>query len=1042
MKRRSLKPPGQRRRCSLEALEARRLLAGDWRNSVNCLDVTGDGHVGLHDALAIVREIHQRGERDLPFRDSGGVDPYWDVDADARISYDDAVTVVRGIQSFGESPYRLSERDGLSVTSEVVIGLGQVTGSRVYRFGIEANFDESDTESVLEDILVVYLADADDSQTLLDRGTPGTSLFAMSGTQVDLIPEIVSFDGEVVEIDVSSLGDLKQGRLVFQLLNCDGDTGTEVVIRPLSNEVDPQGSSAPLPELQSEYGDRQVPLDFETAVSAVDLDAMVVNVRYDSGTGEYRADVQLQNHGPARHELVALEFVGLPVEVSLRDATGVTPRGNPYIAFSEALTCGLSGEGGFSDPLEVVLDVTGDAAFRWELEIWTGAVDVDGLESEPHASSPVEHFDIAVPFGDAHFDPFFQGNRTIPLKRTGYDLTTGTAIDNPRQHPNRVTSFIDGSTVYGSDLVRAFALRRNDGSGKLKTSAGNLLPLNDAATFTTGTLDNENPTPRDPTTLFAAGDVRANENPALASLHTLFVREHNRRVDELALADPTLSGEVLYQQARAWVGALLQHITYNEFLPLLLGDGAIGPYAGYDPSVNPSISTMFSGAAFRFGHSLAIPHMELLDASGDSVVGSPLSLREMFFNPDPLKSHGVEPVLRGMASQLVGTLDAQVIDDLRNFLFGPPGAGGLDLVSLNIQRGRDLGLPSYNDARRGLGLPAIVSFAEISGDSDVVTRLAAVYPSVEEIDLWVGGLAEEPVAGALVGPTFSAIIRDQFERLRAGDRFWYENGQFTAADLAAIRATTLQTMILQNTSITTLAANVFTTQTAPDALAPGGTAATTAATRYRTYDGHCNHETNTSLGQAGANLLQNYDVAYGDGVSTPAGASRPNPRAISNAVFTQTAAHENSVGLTHMFMIWGQLLTHDTNFSPGGEEPEGAPPAHPPAAGEAPAVGLPTQAVDTLLAAWNDAAGENSILSVQPSAIGHATLPAALPQVAATCDDGHQGWVADEALAEVGRSSVAFAPSTGSPAKMLPVAEDDEDLFTLLSDQGPKTTIV
>ena len=71
--------------------------------------------------------------------------------------------------------------------------------------------------------------------------------------------------------------------------------------------------------------------------------------------------------------------------------------------------------------------------------------------------------------------------------------------------------------VYGSDPARAAALRTFSG-GKLKTSAGNLLPLNDAATFPEGPLENDNEGRLDPATLFISGDVRTNENVLLASL--------------------------------------------------------------------------------------------------------------------------------------------------------------------------------------------------------------------------------------------------------------------------------------------------------------------------------------------------------------------------------------------------------------------------------------------------------------------------------------------------------------------------------------------
>ena len=64
-----------------------------------------------------------------------------------------------------------------------------------------------------------------------------------------------------------------------------------------------------------------------------------------------------------------------------------------------------------------------------------------------------------------------------------------------------------------------------------------------------------------------AGDVRANENIALTSMHTLFAREHNRIV--ASLARTRLSDEDKFQIARRIVGAEIEYITYNEFLPAM-----------------------------------------------------------------------------------------------------------------------------------------------------------------------------------------------------------------------------------------------------------------------------------------------------------------------------------------------------------------------------------------------------------------------------------------------------------------------------------------
>ena len=160
-------------------------------------------------------------------------------------------------------------------------------------------------------------------------------------------------------------------------------------------------------------------------------------------------------------------------------------------------------------------------------------------------SSPTETFNITVPTGDAEFDPFGTGTQVISLSRSQYDTLTGTSEANPREQLNTITSYLDGSMIYGSDETRAAALRTFSG-GLLKTSDGNMLPLN------TEGLANDNATHQTADSeLFLAGDVRANENIELTSLQTLFVREHNRLATEIAKANPKWTDEQIYQQAAA-----------------------------------------------------------------------------------------------------------------------------------------------------------------------------------------------------------------------------------------------------------------------------------------------------------------------------------------------------------------------------------------------------------------------------------------------------------------------------------------------------------
>jgi peroxidase len=360
--------------------------------------------------------------------------------------------------------------------------------------------------------------------------------------------------------------------------------------------------------------------------------------------------------------------------------------------------------------------------------------------------------------------------------------------------------------VYGSSNARAAAIR--DGTTPfLMMSAGDLLIFNEDS------LTNANGFVADPTTLFLAGDIRANEQLGLTVMHTLFVREHNRTARLLAAVNPNASDDEVFEEARRRVIGHIQAITYYEWLPALIGEGALPPPSGYDDTINPTLFNEFSVAAFRLGHSMLNTHLWRLDATGEEIAEGHVALRDAFFTaPHYLQAEeDIDPILRGLATQAHQAIDPMIVSDVRNFLFGEPGAGGFDLASLNIQRGRDHGVPSYTAMRTAMGLPAVSSFAEISANPDIVAALDRTYHSVDDIDLWVGGLAEDPVAGSQLGALFQAILVRQFSDLRDGDRFWYER-DLPEPVAAEIRDTRLSDIIRRNTSIgSELQTNVFET---------------------------------------------------------------------------------------------------------------------------------------------------------------------------------------------------------------------------------------
>jgi hypothetical protein len=434
--------------------------------------------------------------------------------------------------------------------------------------------------------------------------------------------------------------------------------------------------------------------------------------------------------------------------------------------------------------------------FVW---VWGQFLDHDIDLTE--GADPVESADIVVPTGDDDFDPDGTGRVVIPFHRSKYDTRTGFSTHNPRQQINQISAWVDASNVYGSNIERANALRTLDGTGKLKTSAGNLLPFNTEGYPNAGGPGSN---------LFLAGDIRANEQASLTSLHTLFMREHNRLAGLIAIQYPTLSGEEIYQKARKLVGAEMQIISYQEYLPALLGKEALKSYSGYQPAVDGSISNIFSGASYRYGHSALNPTILRLDAEGKTIAAGHLSLRSAFFSPKVLVDEGgIAPILRGLAAQVCQSIDSIIIDDVRNFLFGQPGSGGFDLVTLNIQRGRDHGLPSYNDAREALGLARKTSFDEVTTNDIMRKRLINAYTSVDDIDVWVGGLSEDPVEDALVGELIRTVLIQQFEALRDGDRFWYQY-DLLFDELAMVEGIRLADIIRYNTEIDQeIADNVF-----------------------------------------------------------------------------------------------------------------------------------------------------------------------------------------------------------------------------------------
>lgn len=439
------------------------------------------------------------------------------------------------------------------------------------------------------------------------------------------------------------------------------------------------------------------------------------------------------------------------------------------------------GERGASIP-----NARGLSNFVWA---WGQLIDHEIGLTPPQSGADAERLDIQTePLADPN-EPFDDVVRTIPFTRSEFTRDA----QRVRQQPNELTAVIDGSVVYGISDERMRALRAFDGSGKLKTTAaanGEVL-----APFNTEGLENDMPPGTDPENFFLAGDVRANENIVLISMHTLMVREHNFQCDELAAAIPHLTGDEIYKRARKYVTGFIQHITYTEFLPALLGSFA--PYSGFDPSVSPDIANEFSTVGFRIGHTMLSSELQIGTDPSEFVL-----LLDAFFRPQYVVTNGIDRILQGNTMSASQEVDNIVVEDVRSFLFGPPTSTMLeDLAARNIQRGRDHGIPGYNALREAYGLSSISDFSELPMEESIRLRLSNLYESVNDIDPWVGAIAEDNLPGASVGPLMKAILTEQFSRIRAGDKNWFENdASLSYAEKVRIENTSIADILRRNTA--------------------------------------------------------------------------------------------------------------------------------------------------------------------------------------------------------------------------------------------------
>uniref|UniRef100_A0A3Q2CXT9 Eosinophil peroxidase n=1 Tax=Cyprinodon variegatus TaxID=28743 RepID=A0A3Q2CXT9_CYPVA len=383
----------------------------------------------------------------------------------------------------------------------------------------------------------------------------------------------------------------------------------------------------------------------------------------------------------------------------------------------------------------------------------------------------------------------------MPFFRSAPSCNSRVLPRSHREQLNAITSFVDASMVYGSSPSLASALRNHSspvGSMNLNSQFWDeelpympFLPRVQAHLDPCGPRNSTTlgPSSRSPllenTTSCFHADSRVNEHLGLIVLHTLFLREHNRLVKELHQLNPHWSPETLYQEARKIIGAIHQILTWERYLPRVLGEGAMTrlmpPYQQYDPDMDPSIANTFATAAFRFAHVTIQPMVTRLGPEYTlNPKYPPLPLHHSLFASWRVVEEGIDPVLRGMllSPAKLQTAGQMMVEELTEKLFQAHGGMPLDLGALNLQRGRDHGLP-YSSWRRFCNLSAPNStseLAEILGNSTLAHKFKLLYGTPHNMDVWVGAISEPPLPGGRVGPLLSCLLAKQFRALRDGDR--------------------------------------------------------------------------------------------------------------------------------------------------------------------------------------------------------------------------------------------------------------------------------
>lgn len=326
---------------------------------------------------------------------------------------------------------------------------------------------------------------------------------------------------------------------------------------------------------------------------------------------------------------------------------------------------------------------------------------------------------------------------------------------------NTVSAYLDMHIVYSNSDDQVKSMRKMSG-GLFTMNANNILPEGRGG--------------------YAAGDVRVNQTPWLALIHSLLFRMHNYIAERLAAVNVHWDDDKLFNESRRINIATYEHLIYDEWLPTFMGprdaeknnltcgrgDDACG---AYDARVDASAIDEFSQATFRTYHTYVPAYVNFIGDDGTTLKTMELSDT---IGQSTLLEDDYDNVLRGMLRDPLELKHLGYSNQLRN-MFAKNDCGiGIDLFSLDVMRERDFGVSPYIDFFAKCGYPAIKSWKELKGyfSETNLQLLMRIYPDVDDIDLVVGVLLEHKSFGR-AGAIGACILGEQFYRLKTGNRFFH-----------------------------------------------------------------------------------------------------------------------------------------------------------------------------------------------------------------------------------------------------------------------------